>query len=83
MLEFAYGGVYPLIPIALLLHLAYAPAPDADLFWTVVLVTDYVCFAMLPFIQTRPPRALESASSVVRAAFAASTSSCSTTRASG
>lgn len=28
-------------------------------FWTVILVTDYVCFAMLPWIQTRPPRALE------------------------
>ena len=24
-----------------------------------MLVTDYVCFAVLPFIQTRPPRALE------------------------
>jgi hypothetical protein len=60
-LEFAYLGVYPLIPIALALHLTYSPAPDADLFWTVVLVTDYVCFAMLPFIQTRPPRALETA----------------------
>jgi membrane-associated phospholipid phosphatase len=58
-LEFAYFGVYPIIPIALALHLMYSPAPDADLFWTVVLVTDYVCFAMLPFIQTRPPRALE------------------------
>ena len=58
-LEFAYAGVYPLIPIALALHLMYSPSPDADRFWTVVLVTDYVCFAMLPFIQTRPPRALE------------------------
>jgi membrane-associated phospholipid phosphatase len=58
-LEFAYFGIYPIIPIALALHLAYSPAPDADLFWTVVLVTDYVCFAMLPFIQTRPPRTLE------------------------
>lgn len=60
-LEFAYLGIYPLILIALALHLTYSPAPDADLFWTVVLVTDYVCFAMLPFIQTRPPRALETA----------------------
>jgi PAP2 superfamily protein len=58
-LEFSYAGVYVLIPIALLVYLAYAPSPDADRFWTVVLVTDYVCFAMLPFIQTRPPRSLE------------------------
>jgi hypothetical protein len=61
ILELSYFGVYPLIPLALLLHLAYSPAPDADAFWSVILVTDFVCFAMLPFIQTRPPRALEPA----------------------
>jgi membrane-associated phospholipid phosphatase len=58
-LEIAYVGVYPVIPIALAIHLVFAPNPDADRFWTVVLVTDFVCFAMLPWIQTRPPRALE------------------------
>jgi hypothetical protein len=58
-LEFAYAGVYVVIPIALILHLAYGPAPDAGRFWTVVLVTDYVCFGMLPWIQTRAPRAIE------------------------
>lgn len=58
-LELAYGGVYPLIPIALVLHLVFSENPDADHFWTVVLVTDYVCFGMLPLIQTRPPRNLE------------------------
>ena len=59
VLEFSYAGVYPLVPIAFLVHMLYSRAPDADRFWTIVLVTDYVCFAMLPFIQTRPPRALE------------------------
>jgi hypothetical protein len=59
ILELSYLAVYPLIPLALLIHLAYVPGPDADRFWTVVLITDYVCFGMLPFIQTRPPRALE------------------------
>jgi hypothetical protein len=59
LLELAYVGVYPLIPIALVLHLTLAPAPDLDRFWTVVLVTDYVCFGVLPWIQTRPPRALD------------------------
>jgi hypothetical protein len=58
-LEFAYAGVYPLIPIALVLHLMFSPAPDADRFWTVVLVTDFICFGMLPLLQTRPPRNLE------------------------
>ena len=59
-LEFAYAGVYVVIPLALFLHLAYGPAPDAGRFWTVVLITDYVCFGMLPWIQTRPPRAIDS-----------------------
>jgi len=58
-LEFAYAGVFGLIPIALALHLCFATAPDTDRFWRVILVTDFVCFGMLPWIQTRPPRALE------------------------
>ena len=59
LLELAYAAVYPLIPLAFLLHLRYGDPPDADRFWTVVLLTDYICFAMLPWIQTRPPRATE------------------------
>jgi len=55
-LELAYVGVYPLIPIAL--SLALREGVTADRFWTVILLTDYVCFGMLPWIQTRPPRAV-------------------------
>ncbi|MBA2302402.1 MAG: phosphatase PAP2 family protein [Acidobacteria bacterium] len=58
--ELAYVGVYPLIPIALMLELIGSARPDATRFWTVILITDYICFAMLPWIQTRPPRVLES-----------------------
>jgi hypothetical protein len=58
-LEFSYAAVFALIPLALALHLSFARAPDADRFWTVILVTDFICFAMLPWIQTRPPRSLE------------------------
>jgi hypothetical protein len=58
-LEFSYAAVFALVPIALALHLNFAAAPDTDRFWTVILVTDFVCFAALPWIQTRPPRALE------------------------
>jgi len=56
LLEFAYSGVYPLIPIAL--YLALRQGISADRFWTTILVTDFVCFAMLPWFQTRPPRAV-------------------------
>lgn len=59
LLELSYAAVYALVPIALILHVRFTAHPDYDRFWTVILVTDYVCFAMLPWIQTRPPRAVE------------------------
>lgn len=59
LLEFAYAGVYPLIPVALILSIFFVPGHDPDRFWAVILVTDYVCFGVLPWVQTRPPRALE------------------------
>jgi membrane-associated phospholipid phosphatase len=58
-LEIMYAGVYPVIPIALVIHLLCTSEPSARYFWTVVLVTDYICFGVLPWVQTRPPRALE------------------------
>lgn len=58
-LEFAYAAVYLAIPVALAIHLLAAEQPDADRFWTVILMTDYVCFGMLPWVQTRPPRTLD------------------------
>jgi membrane-associated phospholipid phosphatase len=70
LLEVAYAGVYALIPIALVLHLAWSSKPDAQHFWTVILVTDYGCFAILPWLQTRPPRAVETGS-VWRSGFRA------------
>jgi membrane-associated phospholipid phosphatase len=59
LLEAAYVGVYPIVGIAFILHLALTPSPRPDRFWAVILITDFICFAMLPWIQTRPPRALE------------------------
>ncbi len=56
LLELAYVGIYPLIPIALLTHLMLTPGPDAERFWSVLLITDYICFIMLAWVQTRPPR---------------------------
>jgi PAP2 superfamily len=60
LLEFAYAAVYLLVPLALLIHVMTTPAElvDRDRFWTVILVTDFICFGLLPWIQTRPPRAL-------------------------
>jgi membrane-associated phospholipid phosphatase len=61
VIEAAYAGVYALVPLALVVSLIWDPAADPDRFWAVVLITDYVCFGVLPWIQTRPPRALENA----------------------
>jgi membrane-associated phospholipid phosphatase len=58
-LEIAYLAVYPMIPLALVLYLTTTAEPDAASFWTVILVTDFICFGMLPWVQTRPPRALD------------------------
>jgi hypothetical protein len=58
-LELSYLWVYPVIPVALAIHLLATPTPNLNRFWSVILITDYVCFATLPWIQTRPPRALE------------------------
>jgi hypothetical protein len=57
LFEFAYSGVYPTIPLALWIALGRGESPAH--FWSVVLFTDYVCFGCLPWIQSRPPRALE------------------------
>ena len=59
LLEASYAGVYLLIPVALFVHLWYSVSPDPNRFWSVVLITDFICFGMLPWVQTRPPRALE------------------------
>ncbi len=61
VLEFAYAFVYALVPIALGIHVAITPLVDIDRdrFWTVILVTDFICFGLLPWIQSRPPRAIE------------------------
>jgi PAP2 superfamily len=58
VLESAYVGVYLLVPLALVIHVVSADRPDPERFWTVILVTDFVCFAFLAWIQTRPPHAL-------------------------
>jgi hypothetical protein len=58
-LEAAYVGVYPLIPVALVLHVVFVPGADPTRFWAVVLITDYICFGVLAWVQTRPPRVLE------------------------
>jgi membrane-associated phospholipid phosphatase len=61
LLECAYAGVYLLVPLALVLQLVFLPEAGIGRFWAVVLITDFICFAGLAWVQTRPPRACEKA----------------------
>jgi len=54
LLEFAYASIYPLVMLALVASL-WTGIP-ASRFWALVLVTDFICFGMLPWIRTRAPR---------------------------
>jgi hypothetical protein len=54
LLELAYIAIYPLVGVALALALWHGV--PADRFWTVLLLTDFVCFGGLALVQTRPPR---------------------------
>jgi hypothetical protein len=59
-LEFSYLLCYPLVPAAF--GVAYLLQPDpaiaADRFWRVVLAAVFVCYGLVPWLPTRPPRAL-------------------------
>lgn len=56
--ELAYLLAYPLVPGGFGVLLALGQGARADDFWTAVLLASFGCYGMLPWIQTRPPRAL-------------------------
>jgi membrane-associated phospholipid phosphatase len=60
-LEAAYLGVYVIIPLGAVVVAYAAPAGAVDRFWAAVLASGFVCYGALPWIQTRPPRVLETA----------------------
>jgi membrane-associated phospholipid phosphatase len=58
-LELAYLMAYPLVPGGFLILYSQSsadPARLADHYWTIVLLSGYGCYGVLPWIQTRPPR---------------------------
>ena len=59
LLEFAYVFCYPVVPLGLA-SLYFSGFPDAaDDYWTVVLLSAYPCYVLLPFVQLLPPRLVE------------------------
>ena len=59
LLEVAYVFCYPVVPLGLaalyVLHLGH----EVDKYWTVLLLSAYPCYALLPFVQLKPPRLIE------------------------
>jgi hypothetical protein len=57
--EVAYLLCYPLVPTGFVcLYLAGSPE-ESGRFWTAVLLASLPCYGLLPWLPTRPPRALE------------------------
>lgn len=56
--EAAYLLAYPFVPAGFGAFLALGHRERADEFWLAVLAAGFTCYGMLPWIQTRPPRAL-------------------------
>lgn len=58
-LELSYFGYYAALPIGYLALVVAGHGGQADRYWTLVLLAQFPCFALLPWVRTRPPWALE------------------------
>ena len=59
VLELAYVTCFLFVPGGLVILALTGHRDAADRFWTLVLLGEFGSFAMLPWIQTRPPRLIE------------------------
>jgi membrane-associated phospholipid phosphatase len=59
LFELAYVTCFLFVPGGLVILSLAGHRESADRFWTLVLVGEFGSFAVLPWIQTRPPRLLE------------------------
>ena len=59
LLELAYLSAYPFVPATLALIYGAGLRGQADQYWAAVLLAAFACYGLLPWIQTRPPRAIE------------------------
>ena len=58
-LELAYLLCYPVVPLGLGALYVAGFRHEADAYWTVVLLSAYPCYGLLPFVQLLPPRLVE------------------------
>lgn len=61
LLEVAYLFCYPMVPFGFALLYLAGLQEESDRFWTAVLVAVFGCYGVLPWLPTRPPRAVEGA----------------------
>jgi membrane-associated phospholipid phosphatase len=57
--ELSYLLVYLAVPAGATTLVGSGHADSVNRFWVVVLLAEFACYAMLPWLQTRPPRAIE------------------------
>lgn len=59
LLELAYLGCYPMVPLGFAILYVAGLREESDRFWTAVLLAVFGCYGVLPWLPTRPPRAIE------------------------
>jgi hypothetical protein len=57
-MEWAYSLCYPIVPLGLGALYVAGLRQDADMYWFLVLVPTYICYAITPFFPALPPRSL-------------------------
>jgi membrane-associated phospholipid phosphatase len=57
-LEIAYLFCYPLVPLGLAVLYGAGLRGDVGIFWFIVLVSTYICYAITPFVPALPPRSI-------------------------
>ena len=65
--ELSYLLVYAAVPAGATTLAVSGYGDQVDRFWTIVLLAEFACYGMLPWIQTRPPRAIETSDNVAHA----------------
>ena len=61
LLELAYLCCYPMLPVGFACLYFAGLHAESDRFWTAVLLAVFGCYGVLPWLPTRPPRAIEGA----------------------
>jgi membrane-associated phospholipid phosphatase len=59
VLEIAYLAVYAMLPLGAWTAWSHGGTPAVDRYWTLVFLAEASCYLALAWVQTRPPRVLE------------------------